>query len=72
MTADTTSRDRLYFQQQPVLLVAAETTELEAAALFEDLRLRLESLDEMGESLDLERDGVDIQHHYGGEPFPWL
>lgn len=68
----TADRDRLYFQQQRALLGTAQKAELEAAVLFEELRARLECLDELAESLDLERDEVDIRHRYGGEPFPWL
>lgn len=72
MFTDATSRDRLYFQQQRALLGSAEKAEIEAATLFEDLRLRLEELDEMAEGLDVERDGADIRHRYRGEPHAWM
>lgn len=72
MLTDATSRDRLFFQQQRALLGSAEKAEIEAATLFEDLRLRLEELDELAESVDLERDGADIRHRYSGEPHAWM
>lgn len=71
-TTDPAGRDRLYFGQQRALLLVAHEAWASATAWAAELRRRLDHLDELHESVDLEQDGANVQHHFAGEPLPWL
>jgi hypothetical protein len=71
-TTDATGRDRLYFSQQRALLTAVHHAWACATTFSVELRQRLDHLDELHESVDLERAGCNVQHRFSGEPVPWM
>lgn len=71
-TSDAAARDRLYFQQQRELLASTHHAWAAATGLSEELRRRLDDLDELAESIDIEEAGDNIRHRYTGSALCWM
>lgn len=71
-TSDAAAHDRLYFQQQRALLASTHQAWAAATGLSEELRRRLDDLDELAESIDIEKAGDNIQHRYTGSALCWM
>jgi hypothetical protein len=69
---DTAGRDRLYYQQQRALLATVHNAWAAATAASDDLRSRLEELDELAEAIAFEVTDAGVQHRYSGQPVPWM
>lgn len=67
-----TDRDRLYFSQQRALITAVHHAWACTTTFSVELRQRLDHLDELHESVDLEQAGCNVQHRFSGEPVPWM
>lgn len=66
------ARDRLYFQHQRELLASTHQAWAAATGLSEELRRRLDDLDELAESIDIEKSGDNIRHRYTGSALCWM
>lgn len=71
-TTDAAGRDRLYFSQQRALITAVHHAWACTTTFSVELRQRLDHLDELHESVDLEQAGCNVQHRFSGEPVPWM
>ncbi|SDQ64054.1 hypothetical protein SAMN05428982_1926 [Pseudoxanthomonas sp. CF385] len=69
---DTAGRDRLYFQRQRALLATVHNAWADATAASDELRSRLEDLDELAEAIAFEVTDSGVQHRYSGQPVPWM
>ncbi|WP_203321759.1 hypothetical protein [Pseudoxanthomonas beigongshangi] len=69
---DVTGKDRLYFSQQRALITAVHHAWACTTTYSVELRQRLDHLDELHESVDLEQAGCNVQHRFSGEPVPWM
>lgn len=69
---DTAGRDRPYFQRQRALLANAHNAWAAATAASDDLRSRLDELDELAEAIAFEVTDSGVQHRYSGQPVPWM
>jgi hypothetical protein len=69
---DIAGRDRLYYQQQRALLATTHNAWAAVTAASDELRSRLEDLDELAESIAFEVADSGVQHRYSGQPVPWM
>lgn len=71
-TTNATCRDRLYYQEQRARLATFHNAWAAATAASDDLRSRLEDLDELAEAIAFELSESGVQHRYSGQPVPWM